>query len=331
MWLYNTETLQIVEINDAAIDKYGYSKDEFLSLTIKDIRPLEDHNKIEESVKKMVAGLNNSKWMHKKKSDELFPVSIISHTVCYNDQPCNMVMATDMSEIYANEQKLEEAYRKEKALNDELEKNIDIIKKANEESHRMAEVIDKINNHVLIINDQRTISWANQAFIEFTGYSLEEIVGKRPQDLLFGPKTDPNTFKSLINSITKKVSFSGEIVNYKKCGEAYWVQLNLSPIFDKEGNFEFYISIENVITERKEKEQKINEQNTALRRIAWSNSHELRRPLCSILSLIILLKDTDSTEEREKYLAFLEKSSMELDQTLKNINNLNVLAIDFKG
>jgi signal transduction histidine kinase len=56
--------------------------------------------------------------------------------------------------------------------------------------------------------------------------------------------------------------------------------------------------------------------------IAWSNSHELRKPLCSILSLVALLKEAGD-QEREEFLRLLEISSTELDHVLR-INNEKV-------
>lgn len=80
------------------------------------------------------------------------------------------------------------------------------------------------------------------------------------------------------------------------------------------------------ITELIEKEkklkdayQKIKTSNGILLKIAWSNSHELRRPLCSILSLVSLLKEASETE-REEFLHLLEISSTELDQVLRQNN-----------
>ncbi|MGZ3822710.1 MAG: histidine kinase dimerization/phospho-acceptor domain-containing protein, partial [Mucilaginibacter sp.] len=80
------------------------------------------------------------------------------------------------------------------------------------------------------------------------------------------------------------------------------------------------------ITELIEKErkledayQKIKTSNEVLLQIAWSNSHELRKPLCSILGLVALLKEA-SDQERDEFLRLLEISSTELDQVLKQNN-----------
>lgn len=184
----------------------------------------------------------------------------------------------------------------------------------------MAKMINKINNLVLIISESGTISWVNQAFVDFTGYHPEQIIGATPTEILSGPKTDLNVVKQIRHSIQKKLFFSEEISYYKSNGEVYCTQFSISPIYDENGRFKYFISVENIITERKEKEQKILIQHAILQEIAWSNSHELRKPVCSILGLIGVLKNTDNDEERKECLDLLEKSSNELDHILKKIN-----------
>lgn len=255
-----------------------------------------------------------------QKIGRVFKVTIVSHYVVFDGQPCRMVMATDVNAILLSEQKLHEAYQKEKELNEKLASNYDLIRKSQEESQNMAKMINKINNLVLIISENGTISWVNQAFIDFTGYHPEQIIGAVPYEILSGPKTDRGIVRQLRHSIQQKLFFSEEITYYKRNGELYCTQFSISPIYDENGRFKYFISVENIITERKEREQKIMDQHTILQQIAWSNSHELRRPVCSILGLIGVLKNTDNDEERRECLQLLEKSTDELDLILKNIN-----------
>jgi signal transduction histidine kinase len=63
--------------------------------------------------------------------------------------------------------------------------------------------------------------------------------------------------------------------------------------------------------------QKIKTFNETLRQIAWSNSHEMRKPVCSILSLVSLLQHSDNDRERRQYLNLLETAASELDEVLK--------------
>jgi PAS domain S-box-containing protein len=330
MWIYHKETLVFVAINEAALIKYGYSRDEFLKMTIRDIRPPEDYSLLEEMVKNDSEGIKEAGlWRHIRKSGDIFPVSVVSHNVWFDRHPCKMVMATDITLAVRNEQMLRDAYLNEKGLREELAANYELVRQSQEENRVMAHVIDKINNLVLIIKDDGSISWCNRAFTEFTGFPLNEVLGKNPGEVLFGPKTDPGTIQRLRQSITQKVFFSEELINYRKTGEPYWTQLTISPIYDEKNNFRFFMSVETVITEKKEKERKIRAQHAALQRIAWSNSHELRRPVCTIIGLISVLKDADNEQDRNHCLTALETCTRELDELVKQINQkINRMALE---
>jgi PAS domain S-box-containing protein len=321
MWLYHNRTLAFVAVNEAAVAKYGYSREEFLQMTIRDIRSPADHTLLDESVRSDPGGLCESgTWHHIRKSGHVFPVAIVSNDVLFDGQPCKLVLAGDISPIVQNEQKLRDAYLKEKELREELAVQYEITREAEKENRVMAQVINNINNLVLIVGDDGVISWVNRAFSEFTGHALDDIAGKNPIELLCGPQTDPGTVERLLQAVGQKQFFSEDLVNYKKNGEVYWALLTLSPICDKKGSFQFYVSVETVITEKKEKEQKISAQHIALQKIAWSNSHELRRPVCSIIGLISVLKDIDNGNDRDHCLQSLEKCARELDDLSREIN-----------
>lgn len=322
MWIFNKDTLQFVEVNDAAIEKYGYSRDEFLKLTIKDIRPESDHTRLEQLTNESKDGINTAgRWEHLKKSGEKINVSIVSHPVVFNRQRCKMVIATDITDIVLKEQQVDDAYRKEKKLNTALEKKIKAIKKAQEQSRLQEKVIDRIQNLVLITNKNAAITWVNKAFTEFTGYTLKESLGKQPGELLFGQNTNMETVKQLVAQLEKGEFCSAELINYKKTGEEYWTQISISPIFNNAGEFQFNLAVENIITERKEKEKALAEQHNVLTEVAWSNSHELRRPLCSIISMVELLKNSTDEEEKQQLILLLNQCSVELDEIVRNNND----------
>ncbi|HEY8780771.1 MAG TPA: PAS domain S-box protein [Mucilaginibacter sp.] len=123
MWIYNNETLRFVKVNDAAVEKYKYSRNMFLKMTIGHIRPEGDRDKRNDYFKERnnndgirLAGI----WKHRKGNGETFNVSVVAHPVLFRGKNCSMVMATDMTELLEKEQKLEEAYLKIKAANDTL-------------------------------------------------------------------------------------------------------------------------------------------------------------------------------------------------------------------
>ncbi len=107
MWIYD-EQLKIVSVNDAAVSIYGYTRDEFLTKSILDIRPPEDVEKVIESAKQRSANLNLSgTWRHLKKDGSLIYVSITSHKIIFNKRSNILVMVSDLTGWILAEQKLE--------------------------------------------------------------------------------------------------------------------------------------------------------------------------------------------------------------------------------
>ena len=101
MWVYDPETLKFVQVNKAAIDHYGYSEEEFLSMTIMEISPEEDINKLKKILSQQ--GADNKinyqgKFRHYKKSKELIEVDIYSNFVMLNNKQKNLVIAIDVTE-----------------------------------------------------------------------------------------------------------------------------------------------------------------------------------------------------------------------------------------
>jgi two-component system cell cycle sensor histidine kinase/response regulator CckA len=98
MWLYDLETLAFVDVNNATIQQYGYSRDEFLSMTIRDIRPEEDVARLDQHVARPRPKWQQSgEWRHRLKDGRVIDVAITSHTLEYDGRTCALVTAQDIS------------------------------------------------------------------------------------------------------------------------------------------------------------------------------------------------------------------------------------------
>jgi PAS domain S-box-containing protein len=98
MWVYDLETLAFLEVNDAAVARYGYSRDEFLGMRLTDIRPPEDIPSLLANVAQERTALQQSgRWRHRLKSGELINVEIISHTLRFGKRAAALVVAQDVT------------------------------------------------------------------------------------------------------------------------------------------------------------------------------------------------------------------------------------------
>ncbi len=97
MWAYDVETLQILDVNEAATQHYGYSRLEFQGLTVKDLRPAEDLAKFLELVPDTPNFDRTGPWRHRLKDGTIIQVLITSHSVKFGDRDARLVMAESLS------------------------------------------------------------------------------------------------------------------------------------------------------------------------------------------------------------------------------------------
>jgi PAS domain S-box-containing protein len=123
MWIYDLETLAFLDVNDAAIKHYGYSQEEFLFMTIKDIRPPEDIPALLENITKVTKGLDIAgTWRHIKKDGTLISVEIISHTLNFRGRRAEIVMASDITERKRAEESLRKSEKQLRNLTAYIQK-----------------------------------------------------------------------------------------------------------------------------------------------------------------------------------------------------------------
>jgi diguanylate cyclase (GGDEF)-like protein/PAS domain S-box-containing protein len=115
MWVYDLETLRFLEVNDAAVASYGYSRDEFLAMTIRDIRPPEEVPAMEATAAGAADMERSGPWRHQKKGGEVIEVEITSHSLIFQGRSARFVMAENITQRQAYERQLRDL-----ALRDQL-------------------------------------------------------------------------------------------------------------------------------------------------------------------------------------------------------------------
>ncbi len=123
MILWEFKTLKIIDCNEEALIKYGYSRDEFLSLTIKDLRPVEDIPLIEDRVKseETYGRIHKKVWRHKKKNGELMFISITAHLINYEGKRVSLVLLDDVTDKLKAEAEITSSYNQLQELTTHLQ------------------------------------------------------------------------------------------------------------------------------------------------------------------------------------------------------------------
>ena len=115
-----------------------------------------------------------------------------------------------------------------------------------------------ISQAVVITDAQQNIISSNEAYLTITGYDQKEIIGLNCR-FLQGPQTDALAIDAIRLSLCNSVTFSGEVLNYRKDGTPFWNDLTISPMRDPEGHITHYIGVTRDVTERKTAESNVRQ------------------------------------------------------------------------
>ncbi len=154
-WVYDLETLCFLLVNDAAVARYGYSSDEFLHLTIADIRPEEELPALRDNLATEHGVLQwSGPWRHRKKDGTIIIVEILSHALLFKGRAARLVMANEITDRVRAEQALQESEEKYRTL------------------------VESAKDGIAIIQDGR-VKYVNPRLAEMRGEPMDSILDQR--------------------------------------------------------------------------------------------------------------------------------------------------------
>lgn len=155
MWIYNTTNLQFLAVNDAAVAKYCYSKEEFLNLKLTDISINYEQEKIINSeIINNPLFFDSGVWQLKKKDHTNLYVRQLSHSIIFKNQKCNLTLTEDLTNVINQGKRL---------------RNI-----AFKNSHELRKPVANIIGLIQVI-DKNTLSKENAQIIEYIEKSTQEL------------------------------------------------------------------------------------------------------------------------------------------------------------
>ena len=135
-------------------------------------------------------------------------------------------------------------------------------------------VANETDNSVVITGPEGLIEYVNPGFTRLTGYDMDQVMGKKPGDILQGEHTSRETVARIRDKINAQQPFYEEILNYSASGEPYWISLSINPVFETGGKLSKFISVQANITETKLEALASNARIEAIRRsnvvIEWN-------------------------------------------------------------
>lgn len=189
--------------------------------------------------------------------------------------------------------------------------NITDAKQKEEKLKELALVASKTTDSIIIANADGRITWVNQAYEDLTGFQLEEVIGKKPSELIHGPETDQDTIMRIRDAIKSKIPISEVILNYTKDKKTYWIDITINPVFNENGICTNYIAVERNISARKMAEDELRATKASLQQTSevalvggWEFKLPARELYWTSVTRTIFEVDDDFTPALEKSLNF---------------------------
>jgi len=166
-------------------------------------------------------------------------------------------------------------------------------KEAELEIRKLSRVVEQSPVTVMITNIEGSVVYVNAKFMQLTGYTREDIIGKNPSILQSG-KTSPEVYNDLWKTITSGQEWRGELCNMKKNGEDYLESACISAMIDENGKINHYIAVKEDITDKRRMEEALmqSEKLKSMGIITAGISHEFNNILAIISGNIQLLENT---------------------------------------
>ncbi|MBN8709794.1 MAG: PAS domain S-box protein [Verrucomicrobia bacterium] len=134
--------------------------------------------------------------------------------------------------------------------------------------HELVSLVAAHTIHAVVITDSTgLIEWVNQSFTRITGYTLDEVRGKKPGQVLQRAGSDFQAVSRIRQAIAAGQSCEETLTNYTKAGEPYIVHIKIDPVRDKDGNVTHFIAVQTDVTEQVKAQRAVEQSEVRLRAV----------------------------------------------------------------
>ncbi|GEM_PF-2055898 len=273
-------------VNDTFASMLGYAKDELYSMEVWEIIEKSDQSKVREAAARRLSGeqfpLAYSDIKLVTKTGEIKIMRVSTRTIKYNGQFAGMGAIIDITDVKETKKQLE----------------------------MLAQAIEQTDDLVKIINTKGEILFVNDSMISHSGYSRSDLIGAHTRIFKSGHHDTP-FYAELWNTITAGNTFRATFVNRRSDGTHFYEEETITPIFDGNGNIEYYVSTGKDISERVELENLLRESEANFRNIFNKSSdgiviHDLEGNLLEVNSVICERLGYSREELIGENLAFID-------------------------
>ena len=220
-------------------------------------------------------------------------------------------------------------------------------RRAEEQLRKLAQAVEQSPESIAITNLEAEIEYVNEAFVQNTGYSREEVIGQNPR-ILHSGQTPKETYEELWGALAAGRPWKGEFHNKRKDGSEYVEFAIITPIRQPDGRISHYVAVKEDITEKKRMGEELDHYRHHLEELVADRtaeleaaravadaasmaksaflanmSHEIRTPMNAIVGLTYLLRQGALTPEQRGRLDKIDNSAQHLLAIINDILDLS--------
>jgi PAS domain S-box-containing protein len=294
MWVYENGSMRFLEVNDAAIALYGYSREEFLSMTIFDIRSPEEAARAAETIPTLpLTGFwHGGVWRHRDKSGHAIDVEVVSDDMLYEGRSAYIVAVRDVTE----QLKIEAALR--------------------ESEDRFRKIADSVPGMIWLTDVEGRITFLSKTFEEYTGKSAEQYYGMTSTQSSH-PDDDVAVTPQYEAAAEARGRLTYEYRVRRHDGQFRWHLDTCVPRFDDSGRFLGYIGMLTDVEDMRQLGEQLHQAQKmqAVGQLTGGVAHDFNNLLTIILGNAELLSER-VTEPQLQRLADATRNAAERSASL---------------
>ncbi len=288
VFVYDTQTLRILAVNEAAIRKYGYTRDEFLALTVTDIRLADDlHYTIASPNDSGLPDGPPALRRHRTRGGALIDVEVSSFALNLEGRGVKLALVNDVTE----RRKAEVEVRRSEGL--------------------FRGIFESTSAGVSLTNAEGLFVSCNPAFAAMLGRTVEEVLRLTPSSI-----THPADLPSQRVMMDEVRSGARDRFNYAKRyirpdGQLVWVELSFAAIRGADGEYEYGLGVSVNVTERRLLEDQLRQAQRveAIGQMAGGVAHDFNNILTAVIGNLSLVRLPDDDDLNRPLLAAVEQAA----------------------
>ena len=281
MLVIDMATLAYLAVNETAVREYGYSVEEFLSMTVKDIRSPEELSALSQQTAEMRASESNFfATRHRKKDGSIIDVEVICRTIAFAGYEAKLVLVNDVTQR----------------------------KLAEDRIHEQAMLLDLAHDAIFVRDLEGNIQFWNKGAESLYGWTTSEAVGNTVAKIF--SRIDGVSYEVEEKALMEKGEWSGELHDQTKAGQAVIADSRWTLLRNESGTPRSVLVINTDITEKKKLEAQFlrSQRMEGIGTLATGMAHDLNNILAPILMSAGTLRWELTAEDRELAITRIEMS-----------------------